>query len=61
MEDIKEKILKSIKEMPDKIQIEDAIERLYLLYKIEKGIKQADNGENISDEEAKKKLQKWLS
>jgi len=61
MEDIKEKILKSIKEMPDKIQIEDAIERLYLLYKIEKGIKQADNGEKISDEEAKKKLQKWLS
>ncbi|MFH1798488.1 MAG: hypothetical protein ABH844_04000 [Candidatus Omnitrophota bacterium] len=41
--------------------IEEAMEKLYLLSKIEKGIQQADNGDVISHEEAEKRLKKWTN
>jgi predicted transcriptional regulator len=56
----KEKIQKVVSNLPAQARIEDAMERLYLLYKVEKGIKQADAGHTVSHQEAKKRLQKWL-
>lgn len=56
----KEKILKTINELPEKASIEDAMERLYILYKVEKGLKQADEGKVITHEDAKTRLNKWL-
>ncbi|TSA29227.1 MAG: hypothetical protein D4R68_02705 [Ignavibacteriales bacterium] len=55
----KKKILQAIGELPDKIEIEDAMEKLYFLYKIEKGIKQADSGEKIDHQTVKERFQKW--
>ena len=40
--------------------IEDAMERLLLLYKIEMGIQQADQGKTVSHDEAKHRMRKWL-
>jgi hypothetical protein len=57
---IKEQVLKAIQELPQDATLEDAMERLYLLYKVERGIKQADVGQKISQEEAKKRMNKWL-
>jgi predicted transcriptional regulator len=56
----REKIEKVVRSLPAKASIEDAMERLYLLYKVEKGIRQADAGQTVSHEEAKKRLAKWL-
>ena len=58
--EIKQQILKAIEELPDDASVEDAIDRLYLLYKIEKGIRQADRGELISQEEARQRMARWL-
>ena len=38
--------------------IEDAIERLYFLAKVERGVAQADTGETLSHEAARKRLLK---
>ncbi|EKD25883.1 MAG: hypothetical protein ACD_79C01454G0001 [uncultured bacterium] len=57
---VKEQVLNVMKELPNTASIEDAMERLYFLYKIEKGIQQADKGQTISHEAAKKRLKKWL-
>ena len=54
--EIKQQILKAIEELPDDASVEDAIDRLYLLYKIEKGLRQADRGELISQEEARQRM-----
>ena len=35
---VKEKILNAVNELPEKVSFEDAMERIYFLYKIEKGI-----------------------
>jgi len=55
----KKRILQAIDELPDKIEIEDAMEKLYFLYKIEKGIKQADSGEKIDHQTVKERFHKW--
>lgn len=56
----KQQVLRTIEELPEDARVEDAIERLYLLYKIEKGIEQADRGELVSHEEARKRMTRWL-
>ena len=56
----KEKVLQALENMPDDGSIEDAMERLLFLAKIEKGILQADAGQTISHEQVKERMEKWL-
>lgn len=56
----KQQILKAIEKLPEDASVEDAIDRLYLLYKIDRGLRQADNGELISQEEARQRMARWL-
>jgi len=56
----KEKVLKTITEMPDTFSVDDLLDRLVLLQKIENGIAQSDAGETVSVEEAREALNKWL-
>lgn len=58
--DTKQQMLKAIEELPEDAKVEDALERLYLLYKIDRGVKQADAGELMSQEEARQRMAKWL-
>ncbi|MCE5228692.1 hypothetical protein LLG95_03745 [bacterium] len=57
----KEKVLKTVQQLPDDATIEDAMERLLMLAKIEKGIAQADRGETVSHQEVKDRMNKWLN
>ncbi len=36
------------------------MDRLYLMYKVEKGLLQADRGETISSEQVRQRIAKWL-
>ena len=56
----KQQILKAIEELPDDASVEDAIDRLYLVYKIDRGLRQADRGELISQVEARRRMAGWL-
>lgn len=56
----KQQILQALEDLPEETTVEDAIERLYLLYKIERGIAQADAGQTVSQEEARQRLARWL-
>ncbi len=57
---VKDQILKAIQDLPDDATVESAMERLYLLYKIEQGIEQADRGQVVSQEELKRRMEQWL-
>jgi len=52
----KKKVLEAIEELPSDATVEDAIERLYFLAKVEKGLQQAAAGQTVSHEDAKKRL-----
>jgi predicted transcriptional regulator len=56
----KQQILRAIQELPEDANVEDALDRLYLLYKVERGLRQADRGELISPEEVRERMAKWL-
>ena len=56
----KGKIIESLHDLPERTTVEEAMERLYLLFKIEKGIAQANEGQCVSHQEAKEKMEKWL-
>ncbi len=56
----KQMVLQSVRDLPKNASIEDAMERLLLLAKIEKGIQQADAGKTISHHQAKERMRKWL-
>ena len=55
----KDKVIKAIQELPPDAFTEDAMEKLYLLYKIDRGIKQADSSKKVSQKEAKKRMDVW--
>ncbi len=56
----KEKVIKAVRDLPDNASIEDAMERLLFLAKIEKGLAQADSGRTLSHLQVKEKMAKWL-
>ncbi len=56
----KQAALRAIKSLPSNARIEDATERLYLLYKIQRGIQQANASQVLSQQEARKRMAKWL-
>ena len=56
----KEKMLQAIQSLPDDASIEDAMERLLVLAKIERGLWQADQGNTLSHDEVKRRMEKWL-
>ena len=57
---VKERVLSAVQDLPDNASIEDAMERLYFLSKVEKGLYQADAGQTISHAVVKEKMGKWL-
>lgn len=53
---VKERVLDAVRDLPDDATVEDAMERLYFLAKVEEGERQADAGQTVSHEEAKRRV-----
>ena len=53
----KEKIMSVIERLDDDVSIDHAIERLYVLRKIEIGLQQADSGDVMEHDEFMKELE----
>ena len=56
----KERVVQAIQELPDDASIEDAMERLLFLAKIERGLQQADAGQTIPHADVRARMAKWL-
>ena len=57
---VKEQLHTIAEELPSDASIEDAIEKLILLHKIEVGIKQADKGKVTPHNEVEERVKTWL-
>lgn len=57
----KSTIIESISKLPDEVTIDEIVERLVVIEKIEKGRKEVQAGKVNTEEQAKTKLNKWLS
>ena len=47
--------------LPDSFTIDELIEQLIFIEKIEEGIKQSDEGKTISNDDVKSMIEKWSS
>lgn len=56
----KEKIQNTLKDLPENPEIELVIEKLILLDKIEKGLKDVSEGNVYTGEQVREELKKWL-
>jgi predicted transcriptional regulator len=52
----KQKVLEAMEKLPPNATLEDAIERLVLLAKIERGVAELDAGQGVDHSEAKRRL-----
>jgi len=56
----KEKIKKSIDTLPDDLTVDQVIDKIIMLDKIEQGLKDVEEGRVYSEDEVKTRLNKWL-
>jgi predicted transcriptional regulator len=54
-------VIESINKLPDEFSIDEIIERLIIIEKIEKGRQEVKDGKVNTEEQAKAKLSKWLN
>lgn len=52
----KDLVLGVVQQLPEDATVEQAIEQIYFLAKVEEGLRQADAGEVVSHEDAKRRL-----
>ena len=56
----KERLIEQIETFPDEISIDEVIERLIIIEKLEIRIKESDNNETISEEDLKNEMETWF-
>lgn len=56
----KEKVIQAINKLPGEFSVDQAIDELILLEKIDRGLVQSETNEVIPDEELDKELPEWL-
>ena len=57
----KKEVLKTLKNMPEEFPVDDVIDRLIVLHKMNKGRLEIKQGKGLTTFQARKKLKKWLS
>jgi len=57
----KEEVIRLIKDLPNNVSLDDIINELSIKAKVEKGLKELNNGDYYSHDEVKEKLAKWLN
>ncbi len=55
----KEKVKELVEHMPDVFSIDELVERVLILDKIERAKKEIDNGEGMDWEDFKKEMDQW--
>ena len=56
----KQSLVQAIKELPIEFNLDDLMEKLVVLEKIEMGLNDVRNGRTVTHEKVKKEVKKWL-
>ncbi len=59
MQTVKQEVLNTVGQLPEDVDMEEVMYRLYVIDKIRKGQQAAENGQVISHEDLKKEIDKW--
>jgi len=53
-------VKKQLEKLPEEFSLDDLVEQLIIVQKIEKGLKDSEEGKTISEDELDKEVQKWF-
>ncbi len=56
----REKIIETLKKMPDQVSLDEVLDRIILLDKIETGLEQSEKGQITPDDKLDNKFPEWL-
>jgi hypothetical protein len=60
MSQVKEAVIEMIKDMPDDSSLTDIMAELYFRQKVDKGLKELDDGKGIPHKVVRERMKKWL-
>ena len=55
----REKVIDTVNDLPQEFELEELLEKLVFVEKVESGLKQVETGHTISHEQVKEALKKW--
>ena len=56
---VKQQVLQAVEELPDDTTFEEAMERIYFLYNVERGLAQADAGDVVDHDDVLREFASW--
>ncbi len=56
----KKAVLERIKAMPERFTVDELLEHMVVVRKVERGMKELEAGKGLTSAQARKKLAKWL-
>ena len=56
----KEQLIQTIKDLPESFTLDDLLDSLVVIQKVETGLEQSSSQQTLTTEQAKQKLNKWL-
>ena len=59
MQSVKEEVMQLLKDLPDNSTLEEIQYHLYVRQKIQRGIKDVEDGRIYTQEEMEKRMEKW--
>jgi len=60
MQTIKHEVVRMVNKLPDEVGYDEIMAEIYFRQKVDKSLKQIEEGKVISHEEAKKRISKWI-
>ena len=60
MATIKQKVIEMLNSLPDEVDYDEIMAEIYFRQKVDKSLKQINEGKVIPHEEAKQRLAKWI-
>jgi len=60
MQTIKYEVIKTINSLPDEVGYDEIMAEIYFRQKVDKSLKQIEEGKVISHKDAKKRISKWI-
>ena len=55
----REKVIEAVKELPQEFDLEELMEKLIFVEKVEQGLKQLDGGKTVDHAQVKEVVKKW--
>jgi predicted transcriptional regulator len=57
---VKELVLRVVAELPDDVSMDEVVDRLLFIHKIERGIEQLGTGRHVTQDEVRERIARWL-